>query len=59
MRPVQMSSEGRWDKQALVCAVEGRREGGGGEEWGLQMGDSKADGLPSYIVLTPPFSAQL
>lgn len=23
MRPVQMSSEGHWDKQALVCAVEG------------------------------------
>lgn len=44
MRPVQMSSEGHWDKQALLCAVEGGREGGGWveEKWGLGMGDSQA-----------------
>lgn len=36
-----MSSEGHWDKQALVCMMEG-----GGvrveEKWGLGMGDSQA-----------------
>lgn len=46
MRPVLMSSEGHWDKQALVCAVEGRGGEGRGcrmeEKWGVGMGDSQA-----------------
>lgn len=36
MRPVLMSSEGHWDKQALVCAVEGR--GGEGVSDGGKVG---------------------
>lgn len=56
MRPVQMSSEGHWDKQALVCVVEG-----GGVGW-RKSGDLgweiarlfQADGLPSYNTAESP-----
>lgn len=58
MRPVQMSSEGHWDKQALVCAVEG-----GGVGW-RKSGDLgweiarlfQADGLPSYNTAESPLT---
>ncbi len=50
MRPVQMSSEGHWDKQALVCAV---KRGGVGWRKSGDLGWEiarlfRADGLPSY-----------
>lgn len=65
MRPVLMSSEGHWDKQALVCAVVG--VGGRVEEkWGLGIGDSQAL-LSRWLLqlqcnalpLPPLFSTQL
>lgn len=38
MRPALMSSEGHWDKQALVCAVEGGGSGSGGGKVGTWDG---------------------
>lgn len=58
MRPVLMSSEGHWDKQALVCAVSGGRVGVGWRKSG-DLGWEiarlfQADGLPSYNAAESP-----